>query len=204
MAKNKLDLAISLHALEIPSLARKTLSRHVLQAALLWPRVAIARKAQEQPLEIKKGKVNAETLPWGRRMLFKEGVEGHFGISLAVTVSLTQTEWENCLKYLLGQSFKLAAGVVDDYEPGGDLAALPLKYGSKQLQESTAARLLVKGEWDCDLRGLGDGELPPIVRIPLLTASKRTITQGRAGRETVVTPADSPDGFAEIRLEPAC
>ena len=90
MAKNKLDLSFSLHAIEIPSLARKALSRHVLQASLLWPRVAIAKKTQEQPLEIKNGKVSAETLPWGRRMLFKEGVEGHFGLSLAVTVSLSK------------------------------------------------------------------------------------------------------------------
>lgn len=206
MAKNKQDLEITLQDLEIPSLARKSVSRHILQASLLWPRVSIAKKSQEQPIELLKGKINGEKLNWGKRMLFKESIEGHFGLSLAITVSLTQTEWENFFRYFFSQSLKLAAGFIDNYEPAGDLIAIPLKYGSKELQENKPPKIYLKGDWDIDLNDLGD--LPQVIRIPLLTTQKRLIggtvshsrNNGSERHNAVTIPAGSPDGFAELRL----
>jgi len=206
MAKAKQDLEITLAAIEIPSLKRRSSSEHIVKATLLWPRVSIAAKTRETTLPFAKGILDIPSLNWCQKMLFKETVEGHFGLSLEISVPMTQVALRNFARFMLGQSLKLGANLADDAFPGGDYAVLPARYASNSLLEKAEPKLLVRGFWDLDVSSLSEEET--IVRVPLQTISTKATGTGNRSTKCDFTPAsntkiikkNSSDGFAELKI----
>lgn len=84
-------------------------SKRLLLAGLLWPRPAIAERNAVMPLEFDAAlSVALEERPWTERILFKEPVEGPFGISVAITEKLTEKRIAEFLAFL-GQAAMNAA-----------------------------------------------------------------------------------------------
>ncbi len=93
-------------------------SRHVLSVALVWPRMAIAHKTATRAVTFTDGVYRPDADSWTQRILFKEAVEGPFGIRVEVSEAMTATQWSEALARLGSAAWTLAGTHVLDLVEG--------------------------------------------------------------------------------------
>ncbi|MEI7902128.1 MAG: hypothetical protein WCK89_17885 [bacterium] len=158
MATARKELEITLYSIHIPETAAglDTETSHLLSANLIWPRLGIAQKSAAQPCVLKEGRAALETVNWGRRILFKESVEGRFALALTLTEALDSEELEEFLRFCAGAVLSIGAGVVESaVKPVGKLAAAPLEYAAKNIIKYPGPLTLAEG-----LAGLDSADFP--------------------------------------------
>ncbi|HRR34070.1 MAG TPA: hypothetical protein P5026_08235 [Kiritimatiellia bacterium] len=196
MGQVKRTLEITLHSIHIPvtGAGLDTTTSHLLTAELVWPRTGTARKSASQSITLRKGSAELAALNWGRRILFKENVEGRFALAVTVTESLDDEELEKILRFWAGAALGIGAEAADDAAgPLGDLAAAPLKYAAKAVAKYPGASLLVEGLAELDAADFptSGGERLLTVRLAaartLLRVSRRTVnSRSRVSRKTLL------------------
>ena len=148
MATTRKEVEITLHSIHVPETASglDTETTHLLGADLVWPRTGIAQKSASQTCALKEGRADFETVNWGRRILFKETVEGRFALSLTLTESLDDEDLEQFFRFCAGAFLSIGAGMVESaVRPVGKLAAAPLDYAAKNIGKYPGPKLLVEG-----------------------------------------------------------
>lgn len=88
MAKKNIEVSLVSVNLVSTGTKRKE-SRHALTATLVWPRPTIARKESAFPCTLEKGAADYSGSPWHETILFKETVEGTFGLRMELSESLS-------------------------------------------------------------------------------------------------------------------
>lgn len=158
-AKDRKELQIEFLEVDISGRISDNESRHIVTTELIWPRLQVASKAAVKTLTFKKGMCNCAALPWSRRILFKEGVEHHFGIALKVTESLTETAINSFLRNCVASIFKLGEKAADDVlvSPLDDVAAIPLTAGRKMISKAAEAEIILDGCADFNAEDIVDG-----------------------------------------------
>ncbi len=68
--------------------ARKAVDR-LVSVSLVWPRPLVAERVAARPHQFDRDGLNLEDRDWSERILFKENVEGPFGIVVQVSETLT-------------------------------------------------------------------------------------------------------------------
>jgi len=111
----KREVEITLHSIHIPvtGAGLDTTTSHLLTADLVWPRTGTARKSASQSCTLREGAAEFAAANWGRRILFKETVEGRFALAVTVTESLDDEELEKILRFWAGAALAVGAGAVD-------------------------------------------------------------------------------------------
>ncbi len=158
MATFKTDIEITLVSLHVNTTGSTLAStRHILTAGLVWPRTGTARKVATMPITMERGHVAADRLPWSRRILFRETVEGRFGFELALTVPLADAEadaflraWASHLMQAVGEGLESSSGAT----PLAGFAAFPLAYLAKVVLKAEAPAALAEGLLDRDREAL--------------------------------------------------
>jgi hypothetical protein len=153
MVTARKEVEITLHSIRILETASGLDSEttHLLSADLLWPRVGVAHKSSSQTCELKKGVADFETVNWGRRILFKDSVEGRFALALTLTEELDDEELEQFFRFCAGAFLSVAAGLVESAaRPVGKVAAAPLDYVAKNVGKYPGPKLLVEGLAELD------------------------------------------------------
>lgn len=148
MATTRKEVEITLHSIHIPETTSglDTETTHLLGADLVWPRIGVAQKSASQTCALKEGHADFETVNWGRRILFKETVEGRFALSLTLTESLDDEDLEQFFRFCAGAFLSIGAGMVESaVKPVGKLAAAPLDYAAKNIGKYPGPKLLVEG-----------------------------------------------------------
>lgn len=197
MAKAKKDVEIVLTGIEIdPAAGFAAKSRHIVDATLVWPRVTIAKKESGATLPFDKGKWSGAGRNFADCILFKETVQGRFGISFAVTEKVSEG-----LEAALGDY--LANGVLDQlgaiaakaFPVAGKFAEIPLTALAKTILKSKSPKVVAYGSLDLDADMLAD-EMKLEIALTAPQAIRKSVTRTQ-GKSTVKTQKTVfPEGAA--------
>lgn len=183
-------LEITLHSIQIPvpGVSLKKKSTHLLTATLIWPRLGVPKKASTQSVALEKGSADFDTINWGKKILFRENLEGRCALALTITENLEFEELEKFLRFWAKTLLGITSHAVDAaVGPLGDLAAAPIDYASKVVAKYPGAALLADGmvELDAD-------EFPPPGSSRLITVrmtAARRLVRATKHRATAKLPA---------------
>jgi hypothetical protein len=145
-------------------------SRHILEAELLYPRAGIASKSASMTQQLSSGSLDVRGLPWYRRILFKENVEGRFAIKFRISRSLGQAAFNAAMRYIGSVVFGAVETTVDKHYGGvvGDVASSPFGYGRKQLAKTPSIEYILEGGIDLEASQL-NGTMQ--IEVPLFAPS---------------------------------
>ncbi len=202
MATARKEVEITLHSIHIPETASglDTETTHLLSADLVWPRVGVAQKSATQTCALKKGHAEFAAVNWGRRILFKESVEGRFALALTLTESLDDEDLEQFFRFCAGAFLSIGAGLVESAaRPAGKLAAAPLDYAAKNIGKYPGPTLLVEG-----LAELDSADFPASGGERLLTlrmaAARRLMGLGTRKPRRLLLEKGAPDGEVTLAV----
>ncbi|MFO7871869.1 MAG: hypothetical protein R6V03_10625 [Kiritimatiellia bacterium] len=124
----------------------------VLTACLVWPRPAIAGKTAVKTVCFENGKADLTDFPWTEQIVFKETVQGPFGLEVGLSDMLSNAEAEKFIAFLGSAAWKVVGGAAGDITGsaiGSGLVSAPFKYLSG----------LAKGIYKAEPRSFGTGAL---------------------------------------------
>ena len=105
--------------------------KHVLGARLVYPRPGIAEKLALQPIAVTKGEAKLAKAKWPERILFKEVVQGPFGLGIEVSRAMSESEMGKVIEAMASSVIKVAGKEIAEVAGGpwgGALMGLPLKF----------------------------------------------------------------------------
>ncbi len=165
MAGSKKEIELLLSFIDVKERIGSGASRHIVEAELLYPRVGVALKTATMTQRLNSGALDVRGLPWYRRILFKENVEGRFAIKFRISRSLGQAAFNAAIRYIGSVLFGAVETTVDKHYGGviGDVASAPFAYGTKQLPKTSSTEYILEGGIDLDaamLNGTMQIEVP--------------------------------------------
>ena len=196
-------------------------TRHMVLAALVWPRPAIAERTALKDLELPSGVIDLGSLDWTDRILFKETVEGPFGIKVDVTDVVTDNQVADFLRVMASAAVQLAGAEVAGLATAPfvkGLVKVPFQHGSKLIASAgkKAARVIARGQVDIGLEegeegGDTGGRLVArgeevVIEVPLCAPARiERVTRSTSGgatrsRRRTVLKKGEPNGKALLRL----
>ncbi|MCK5849574.1 MAG: hypothetical protein KAH23_01570 [Kiritimatiellae bacterium] len=114
--------------------ARRKKGRHMVIATLIWPRPMIAERISVKTLDFEDNIINLKKSNWIARIMFKEKVEGPFGIEFNVTERMSDSEITKFLQFLGSSLMKLAGNEAKDLMTSslaGGLVKIPFQHLDK-------------------------------------------------------------------------
>jgi len=130
-------------------------TNHALCASLVWPRSTVAGKATVKIVPLADGRGDWRGASWTERILFKETVEGTFGLRVGLTRSLSAAKFAELSRYVAGGLFKLFGAEAGSLLAGAlaaGLVKLPLEFLNKELRAAQELAALAVAEGTVDLR----------------------------------------------------
>lgn len=128
--KNKSAIEVLLVSAEIGGIKlqpRVVKSSRLVTVDLIWPRCTIARKTTAKEVKFSRMKADVSKEEWVRRILFREEVEGHCGIAVAVSEILDDEWFEKFLRATAKFALREFRDVVKQYTVGiSDVASAPI------------------------------------------------------------------------------
>jgi hypothetical protein len=209
MATARKEVEITLHSIRIPETASglDTDTSHLLSADLIWPRVGVAQKSATLTCALKEGCGDFGSANWGRRILFKESVEGRFALALTLTESLDDEDLEQFFRFCAGAFLSLGAGAVESAaRPVGKLAAAPLDFAAKNIGRYPGPLLLVEGLAELDSSDFPEsgGERLLTLRMTaarrLMNISRRTASGRPRLSSKLLLDKGDPDGEVTLAI----
>ncbi|MFC1462456.1 hypothetical protein ACFLQU_02515 [Verrucomicrobiota bacterium] len=209
MKRQILELTLEKLSLEVTGARKNANSVHVVTVGLIWPRPAIAEKLAVKVLDVAGKSCSLARKPWVERILFKETVEGPFGVELTVSEPVSDRQVADFMRFMGSAMFKLAASEVADLVVNplaGALTGTPLRYLSKEISSSgkKAPRIIAAGSVDLRAEDLvRHGKNSP-VKLRLRTEEGvhsvvRTRKHGKSSvRKTTLLEAGQPNGEAVL------
>jgi len=114
--------------------ARRKDGQHMVIATLVWPRPLIAERVSAKMLGFEGNVVDLKKSDWITRIVFKERVDGPFGIELGVTERMSDSEIADFFKFLGSSLMKLMGNEAEDMmvsSLAGGLVKIPFQFLSK-------------------------------------------------------------------------
>lgn len=156
-------------------------SRNLGTVELIWPRNGIAKKSAARELVFRKGKVEFAEEPWAKRVLYREEVEDHCGIAVAITEPVSVQKIRRFLQLTAKAILKEGADVVNGMVVGyGDVAAAPIDALATMVGEKDAPKIIAQGI--VDYRELPKEGEEMVVAVPLM----RPLTGKQVGMAELV------------------
>ena len=184
---------------------RKKDGVHLVAVDLVCPRPNVARKSVVRQIELTDGAAKMADLPWPKQLLFKESVEGPFGVEVRVSAALSNRELAS-LSGALGKA--VAKGAAKSLAEGhgdvaGALLGVPAVWLASQIVAASDAdpRWVASGWGRYEVGELGaDASVPVELRAPAdIVRTSRTRRAGRpATRRTRVLREGEPNGHIEF------
>ena len=188
-------------------------SQHLLLVTLVWPRARIAECVTVKPITLEKKTADIRKATWTERILFKQLVEGPFGIHVGVSKRVSGKEIPAFLRFLGAQIFGIAGEEIEDLTPlpaAGALARIPFRYLSKSLSSTAKAapKLIAEGTLDLNAKKWKAATKPLSLHVPLVATEtiyrppQRDSTKGRKpapGRRALLKQGDA-NGFVDMKL----
>ena len=189
---------------------RRRKTRHLVLAALVWPRPTIAERTAMKNLEFNAGGVDLGDKDWTDRVLFKETVQGPFGIKIDVSDVVTDSQVAEFLRVMASSVLKLAGDEIAGLAAAPFVAGLvkvPFRHGSKLITASgkKTTRVIAEGQVDIGATQVAEGR-ESVIKVPLVAPVRidrvtRTTTRGsvRTRRRTLLKKGE-PNGRVILRV----
>lgn len=207
MAAKKITVEITLLSVNLSNtLEKPKKTNHLINSSIVYPRPSVALKSASQPCGMESGSADFSGAGWCKRILFKEQVEGEFGITVSVTRALSDKQIEGFARYLGSLAFGLAADAVEDRFPViGAAASTPFKYMEKQLGKSDDYAVIATGSISADPASLSDGQ---VLAVPLTAPEDLHVTanrvpsngKGPSSVRKIVLRKGEPNGEAKLLI----
>ena len=149
--KTKEALEILFVRAELKGLPEKVLlkSRNLVQVDLIWPRTGIARRSAAREAVFKRGVCDFTSEPWTKRAVFREDVEGHCGIAVAVTEPVSVQKFRRFLRLTAKYALKMGADFMEKAMVGyADIASSPLDALAAMVGEKDVPKTIAQGVLD--------------------------------------------------------
>ena len=163
--RTKVNIEFLLVRAELNGIPEKRLlkSRNVGQIDLIWPRTAIAKKSGAREMVFRKGVCDFTGEPWSKRVVFREEIEGHFGIAFAVTEPVSIQKLRRFLRLTAKYALKMGASFMEKAMVGyADIASAPI---DAMIGEKDVPKVIAQGVLDVeDLPAEGEERL---VTVPI-------------------------------------
>lgn len=194
-----------------PFAGRQRIRQRLVLASLVWPRPAIAERNAVLPVDFgKEMSVDMRKQPWSKRILFKEQVEGPFGIGISVTEIVSDSVLGDALA-MLGQAI-MNAGIRDVADIGAGMALTgalqtPFRFVHKTLGASSrqAPTVIASGLLDMDILSTWKPGKQHSISIKLEAPEDivRKISRQRDGKprntSRTILKAGQPNGTVKLR-----
>ena len=118
--------------------ARRKKGQHMVIATLVWPRPLIAERVSAKTLAFEGNVVDLKKSDWITRIVFKERVDGPFGVELGVTERMSDSEIADFFKFLGSSLMKLMGNEAEDMMTSsltGGLIKIPFQFLSKFISD---------------------------------------------------------------------
>ena len=126
-------------------------SRNLVQVDLIWPRTGIAKRSAARIAVFKRGKVDFTGEPWTKRVVFREDVEGHCGLAVAVTEPVSIQKVRRFLRLTAKYALKMGADFMEKAMVGyADIASSPLDALAAMIGEKDAPEVIAQGVLDVE------------------------------------------------------
>lgn len=177
----------------------------MLVAGLIWPRAGIAERVAVKPLELDGGSADLSAAGWTERILFKETVDGRFGVHVAVTEQLTEEETGSFLRHLGSLLVKVAGvglGATVEGSAGTGLVKAPFTAAARMVSRSEQLLKRMVGEGDvtaeADHADLDNARLEVPLKAPgRISRTVRSRAHGRVRtRRRTLLEAGADNGIA--------
>ena len=180
--------------------------KHLVTLELVWPRPQVSSKSAVKTFKFKNGVLDCASMPWVKRICFKESAEFRFGLCVRVSENLTAAQIESFMRYFAGNAFGIGGDALEKYFGGyqGDIASIPMDYAKKKLTASTDAKIVAEGAVDLLPSEVEDSVE---IEIPLCTLRDvfRMTEHGPHAKETprsrkLIQPEGTVIGKAKIQM----
>lgn len=176
---------------------------HVLTAEVIWPRPAIQTKVYASAATFNNGEMDCGN--WLKSVVFKETVEGSFGVRFGVSEPATSSEIRKFFGNILKAGVSLVTGFAADAAGNEDLSEFitsPVSQAAS-MTASSQIRTIAQCEAALSLQEIidaGDGGL--LVRLPLVCPSdfvRRVSSAGqKVHRTKKMISKGEANGYAEV------
>lgn len=160
--------------------------RHLLHAALVWPRPLIANRTALQQLALQDGRCDRANAGWHERILFKERVQGRFALVLELSDIVSDAAMDALLRTVVSQTLRQSASDLADAATGSFLAgigAAPFAALARDMAKPSGPAIIGRGALNTDSATLNRDAAQTHV-IDLLATRTLTRTHRRADGET--------------------
>jgi len=150
----------------------------MVTAGLVWPRSTIAERVAIKTLDFEDNTADLSRSDWTSRVLFKETVQGPFGLELSVTEHLSNDQVREFVKFMGSSVLKLTgaeAGDLVESSMGAGLVKLPFQYLGKLVAGSSRKSAGVVGAGTVDLCADGGWKVNEVVRVEIPLVTPETI-----------------------------
>ena len=156
-------------------------SRNIGQLDLIWPRASIAKKSGAREMVFKRGKCDFSAEPWTKRAVFREEVDGHCGLAVAITEPVSIQKVRRFLRLTAKYALKMGAGFMEKAMVGyADIASSPIEALAAMIGEKDVPKVIAQGVLDINEIPAAGAELE--VTVPLI----RPLTGKTTGSITLI------------------
>ena len=181
--KTKRTIEFLLVKAELQGVPEKRLlrSRNIGQLDLIWPRASIAKKSGAREMVFKRGKCDFSAEPWTKRTVFREEVDGHCGLAVAITEPVSVQKVRRFLRLTAKYALKMGASFMEKAMVGyADIASSPIDALAAMIGEKDVPEVIAQGVLDINELPAAGAELE--VTVPLV----RPLTGKAIGSITLV------------------
>ena len=181
--KTKRTIEFLLVKAELQGVPEKRLlrSRNIGQLDLIWPRASIAKKSGAREMVFKRGKCDFSAEPWTKRTVFREEVDGHCGLAVAITEPVSIQKVRRFLRLTAKYALKMGAGFMEKAMVGyADIASSPIEALAAMIGEKDVPKVIAQGVLDINEIPAAGAELE--VTVPLI----RPLTGKTTGSITLI------------------
>jgi len=179
--KTKRTIEFLLVKAELQGIPEKRLlrSRNIGQLDLIWPRASIAKKSGAREMVFKRGKCDFSAEPWTKRTVFREEIDGHCGLAVAITEPVSIQKVRRFLRLTAKYALKMGSSFMEKAMVGyADIASSPIDALAAMIGEKDVPEVIAQGVLDIEELPAAGSELEvtvPLVR-PLTGKSIGSIT----------------------------
>ena len=156
-------------------------SRNIGQLDLIWPRASIAKKSGAREMVFKRGKCDFSAEPWTKRTVFREEVDGHCGLAVAITEPVSIQKVRRFLRLTAKYALKMGSSFMEKAMVGyADIASSPIDALAAMIGEKDVPAVIAPGVLDINELPAAGAELE--VTVPLV----RPLTGKAIGSITLV------------------
>ena len=205
MKRQVLELTLEQLSLEVTGARGGKDTTHVVTVGLIWPRPAIPEKIAVKVIDVAGKGIDLRRKPWSARVLFKEIVEGPFGVEITVSEPVSDSQVAAFMRFAGSALFKLGAaeaGRLTSAPLAAGLTRIPFQYLSKEISAAgkKPARIIANGSADLLAEDLVKHGKKSPVKLRLRTEEPfhsvvRTRRHGKSStKRTVLLEAGQPNG----------